>query len=280
VGPSTYALRLSDDEQARYRLMADRARAEEGDLWAAAGLGAGARVADVGCGPGAMLVALAEMAGPTGHVVGVDGDAEAVAAARAALSAARSADPRVAEGEVRQGRADDTGIPAGSVDTAVLRHVLAHNGGAEQRIVDHLAALVRPGGHVYLLDVDLTTATSSGIGPEIDELLDRYTQWHASRGNDPQVGRRLPELARRSGLAVTAHRCWTLRVAVAPGMRGPAWAAREELVRAGLATADDLVRWSAAFTARDAAQSAEPPAFALDVVAVVGRRPASPEEEQ
>jgi hypothetical protein len=158
--------------------------------------------------------------------------------------------------------------------------VLAHNGGAEQRIVDHLAALVRPGGHVYLLDVDLTTATSSGIGPEIDELLDRYTQWHASRGNDPQVGRRLPELARRSGLAVTAHRCWTLRVAVAPGMRGPAWAAREELVRAGLATADDLVRWSAAFTARDAAQSAEPPAFALDVVAVVGRRPASPEEEQ
>ena len=35
---STYALRLSDNERARYRMMAARARAEEADLWALAGL--------------------------------------------------------------------------------------------------------------------------------------------------------------------------------------------------------------------------------------------------
>ena len=74
TAPTTYALRLSDDELGRYRMMAARARDEEGDMWALAGLVPGARVADIGCGPGALLVTLAEVVGPTGHVVGVDAD--------------------------------------------------------------------------------------------------------------------------------------------------------------------------------------------------------------
>lgn len=37
---------------------------------------------------------------------------------------------------------------------AMLRHVLAHNGGQEQAIVGHLATLIRPGGSVYLADGD------------------------------------------------------------------------------------------------------------------------------
>ena len=48
----------------------------------------------------------------------------------------------------------------------------------------------------------------------------------------------------------------------------------DELVRAGMATAADLARWDAAFTALDTGRVA----FTLDVVAVVGRRPALPEE--
>ena len=270
--PSTYALRLSDDELGRYRMMAARARAEEGDLWTLAGLVPGARVADVGCGPGAMLVTLAEVVGPTGHVVGVDADPAAVAAARAALAGARLSDTPVAPGDVRPGRADSTGLPPGSVDTAVLRHVLAHNGGAEQRIVDHLATLVRPGGHVYLLDVDLTGAGLVHAAPEAAELSARYVQWHERRGNDPRVGRRLAELGRAAGLEVVAYRGWTVGGPAPRGIRGPAWAAREELVRAGLATAADVVRWDAAFTALDAAP--ERPALSLPVFAAVCRRPA------
>ena len=196
----SYALRLSDDELGRYRMMAARARAEEGDLWARAGLVPGARVADVGCGPGAMLVALAEVVGATGHVTGVDADPTAVAAARAALAAARLGGGGVAPGDVRQGRAEATGLRSGSVDTAVLRHVLAHNGGAEQRIVDHLATLVRAGGHVYLLDVDMTTGNVAV--PAAEDLQARYLHWHRSRGNDPRIGRRLGGLGRAAGLEV------------------------------------------------------------------------------
>jgi SAM-dependent methyltransferase len=267
--PSTYALRLSDDELGRYRMMAARARAEEGDLWDLARIVPGAWVADVGCGPGAMLVALAEVVGPTGRVTGIDADPAAVGAARVALAAARFRGG-VAPGTVRPGRADATGIVPGSVDTVVLRHVLAHNGGGEQRIVDHLATLVRPGGHVYLLDVDLTSRTIGGS--ETGEMYDRYLGWHERCGNDPRVGRRLADLGRAAGLAVVEHRGWTVSGALPRGMRGPAWAARDELVRAGLATAADVRRWDAAFALLDAAP--ERPAYTVDVFAAVCRRPA------
>ena len=270
TAPTSYGLRLSDDELGRYRMMAARARAEEGELWALAGLVPGARVADVGCGPGAMLVTLAEVVGPTGHVVGVDTDPAAVAAARAALAAARLGSA-VAPGEVRQGRAESTGLRPRSVDTAVLRHVLAHNGPAAQRIVDHLATLVRPGGHVYLLDVDMTTATITPTPPAALDLHARYVHWHERQGNDPRIGLRLPDLARAAGLDVVEYRGWTVGGPAPRGMRGPAWAARDELARAGLADAVDVARWDAAFAALDAAT--ERPEIGLGVFAAVCRRP-------
>jgi 2-polyprenyl-3-methyl-5-hydroxy-6-metoxy-1,4-benzoquinol methylase len=272
TAPRTYALRLSEDELERYRMMAVRARAEEHQLWASAGLVPGARVADIGCGPGALMVTLAEVVGPTGHVVGVDADPAAVAAARAALAAARLGGIVVAPGEVRHGRAEATGLRPRSLDTVVLRHVLAHNGGAEQRIVDHLATLVRPGGHVYLVDVDLTTATTGQMVPGAADLHARYLRWHEIQGNDALIGRRLADLGRAAGLDVVEHRGWTAGGRAPRGMRGPAWAARDQLVRAGLATAADVARWDEAFAALDAAD--ERPEATLEVFAAVCRRPA------
>ncbi|MGH3906893.1 MAG: methyltransferase domain-containing protein [Pseudonocardiaceae bacterium] len=66
----------------------------------------------MGCGPGAMLVTLAEVVGPDGHVVGVDADEQAVQAAHAVLAAAD-----VTNAAVRPGRAEDTG----AVNTAPPR---------------------------------------------------------------------------------------------------------------------------------------------------------------
>lgn len=262
----TYALRLSEDEVARYRMMAHHARILEADLWERAGLRPGARVADVGCGPGAMLAVQAEVAGPGGQVVGVDDDERAVRAAAELL-----ADAEVGNAEVRRGRADDTGLPTASFDVVVLRHVLAHNGGAEQRIVDHLAGLVRPGGHVLLVDVDLTAATADPPLPAaLEDLMRRYQRWHTDRGNDLAVGRRLDQLARAAGLAVEEFRDLSVAVEVGTGMRGPAWAARQELVRAELASTADVARWAAAFDEIDS--WTRRPRLALRTFAAVCRR--------
>ena len=98
-----YPLELDQTEVERYRTMAEAARQAEADLWEPAGIMPGARVADVGCGPGAMLPALAAAVGPEGPVVAVDADPEAVAAATALVAAAG-----LANVTVQQGRAEAT----------------------------------------------------------------------------------------------------------------------------------------------------------------------------
>ena len=261
-----YALVLSDAEIARYRLMAERARVEEAQAWAAAGIVPGARIADVGCGPGAALLAMAEVVGPSGSVTWVDADPAAVAAANGLV--ARSGLPHA---RAVEGRADDTGLEEGTYDVAVMRHVLAHNGGREEAIVRHLAALVRPGGAVYLVDVELTAARFRGAEPEVAELADRYVQFHRARGNDPQVGLRLGELLAAAGLEVLDHR-GTYNLLTAPaGLRPPPWAARSAMVAEGAATPEDLTRWEAAFERLDA-QEVRPVMF-MAVFAATGRRP-------
>ena len=86
----------------------------------------------------------------------------------------------------------------------MMRHVLAHNGGHEQSIVDHLATLPRAGGTVYLVDVDLTAIRIVDADPELDDLTEKYARFHAMRGNDPRIGLRLSHLLRAAGLEVAS----------------------------------------------------------------------------
>src|SRR4051795_11719092 len=240
--PDRYALRLSPAELERYRMMAELAHESEADLWQAAGLRPGAGVADVGCGPGGvfralvdavgaagqvcggaggMFPALVAAVGATGQVIGVDGDQEAVAAARG-LGAANGWN----NVEVSVGRADASGIEPGSVDVVMTRHVLAHNGPREQQIVDHLATLVKPGGSVYLVDIDGAAMRIRPTSAGVEELSAAYLRFHAGQGNDLETGLRLPQLLPAAGLDVVAYRGWYNIVTPPAGVRPPAWAAR------------------------------------------------------
>lgn len=259
-----YALELSEAEIGRYRLMAVHAR-KELDLWRRAGVVAGARVADVGCGPGAVLAALAEEVGPTGSAIGVDGDPAAVATARAFTGAL----PQVT---VVQGGADATGLEPGSLDTVMVRHVLAHNGPHEGAIVAHLADLLRPGGCLYLVDID---GSSMRLEPEPEpDLLDlttRYAAFHASRGNDLRTGLRLDRLLRGAGLEVEDYEGRYTIMPAPPGVRPPAWAARAAMAEAGFATEDDIARWSAALDRGDT--TTQRPTLFAPVFIAYARRP-------
>jgi SAM-dependent methyltransferase len=265
-GVSSYTLRLSEAELGRYRMMAEAARLSEADLWVSAGILPGARVADVGCGPGAALAVMAREVGPSGHVSGVDGDPEAVSHAQAAVDA-----QGIEHADVRVGAADATGLEPGTYDVAVMRHVLAHNGGVEQRIVDHLATLVRPGGAVYLVDVDLTALRIRPQDTTHDEMTAAYVEFHRRLGNDPQVGVGLAELITAAGLDVETYRGWYTIMEAPPGVRPPSWAARDAMVENGVATADDVARWGAVLDELDAAMP-RPRIFAPTFVAIGRRR--------
>lgn len=240
----SYTLKLSAGELSRYRLMAEYARDTETADWTAAGIGSGARVADVGCGPGAMLRVLAEIVGPTGAAHGVDQDPDAVAAAGEAVAG-------LGHASARAGSAAASGLEPGSYDSVMCRHVLGHNGGAELEIVSHLAALARPGGTVVLVDVDGTATRMHPDDPDLADLTDRYLAFHRARGNHLLAGVQLGWLLEQVGLAVEMFRHIGPLMRIPPGLRPAGWAARDALVAAEFAAAEDLLRWERAFARLD-----------------------------
>lgn len=237
-----YALRLSEQEIARYRLMAESARAREADTWQLAGIVPGAHVADIGCGPGALLPALSAAVGPTGSVAALDGDEEAVAVARGLVDSAG-----LANVSVRQGRAESTGFDEGAFDAVMIRHVLAHNGGTAQQIVNHLASLLRPGGCLLLVDVDVTAMRLRPQDTAVQELLEAYRQFQLARGAALELGLHLDALLQAAGLEVVSYLGLTDVLPLPPGVRGPAWAARDAMVEAGVVTEDQLAAWGRRF---------------------------------
>jgi SAM-dependent methyltransferase len=257
-----YTLALDPAEVARYRLMAERARSAEAELWRLAGVGPGARVADVGCGPGALLPLLAAEVGPDGEVVGVDGDPAAVAAATAYAAGAGRVSVRAAPAEA-------TGLPAGAFDTVMVRHVLAHNGGREQAIVDHLATLLRPGGCLYLVDAYGRGMATEPDLPVLAEIGERYHAFHAARGNDLRAGLHLGDWLHAGGLELADFRGTYQIVTFPPGLRPPAWAARDAMLAAGVVTAADLERWDRELTELDA--SPDRPTGFMPIFTAIGR---------
>ncbi|MGH4006653.1 MAG: methyltransferase domain-containing protein [Pseudonocardiaceae bacterium] len=260
----TYALQLTEAERERYRLMAESARAEEQSQWTAAGVVPGARVAVIGCGPGAILRLLAEEVGDGGRVDGVDLDSGAVTAATEQVAG-------LPQASVRVGEAAATGLDPGSYDVVMCRHVLAHNGGHETAIVAHLVALARPGGAIYLVDVDAAAMRVYPDDPDIADLNARYIEMHRARGNNINIGPALGALLETAGLQVESFRSGGPVSRVPPQLRLPSWAARDALVAAGLATAKDLSRWAAAFERVDALVTR--PWMTVASFIAVGRKP-------
>jgi SAM-dependent methyltransferase len=240
--------------------------APQARAWQAAGITEGAVIADVGCGPAATSVVMADTVGPTGRVIGIERDSGSIAHAKQVVAAAG-----VTNIELRQGEATATGIEPGSVDVAVMRHVLAHNGGREQAIVDHLVSLLRPGGHVYLVDVDLTGMRMLNSDPDVADTFDTYVEFHRRRGNDPMVGLRLGEFARKAELEDVEHHGAYTVIAVPPGLRPPPWVARDLMLADGVITQEVVDRWAAAFDRLD--KQAERPTLFASRFWAIGRRP-------
>lgn len=129
------------------------------------------RVLDVGCGRGLLTVAAAHRV-PKGCVTAVD------VWNRAALSANRSesvlenarierVEDRV---EVKQGDAQDLPFPAGSFDVVISNFVVHEmkDRSAREKMMREIARVLRPGGHVALVDFIFTDdcvkdLSSSGV---------------------------------------------------------------------------------------------------------------------
>ena len=262
---SDYALQVTEAELARYRMMAEISQQAEAELWDMAGIRPGAAVADIGCGPGAVSTVLAVRVGRTGRVAAVDADEAVLAVAAKSLG-----ETGLTNWTTSAGTADDSGLEPSSFDVVMIRHVLAHNGGREAAIVRHAASLLRPGGVLYLVDVDLTTTKLHPSNDDLDDLMHRYVAYHRARGNNIEIGLELSRLLTDAGLDVLAYRGRIDIVTTAPGMRPPAWAAREEMRASGIADDADFARWEAALTEFDSLRPR--PMIFPSVFVALGRR--------
>lgn len=179
-----------DAEVDRLEAQAALAWREEARLLRELGVDRAGTVVEVGCGSGALLARLRELA-PEARLTGVEPDGDLRALARARVPAA----------EVVDGSAEALPLADGSADAVVLRFVLQH-------LADPVAALrearrvLRPGGLAVAIEVDgALWGLAQPSWPEVQAVQAKAWAAQARRGGDRMIGRRLPRLLAAAGFA-------------------------------------------------------------------------------
>lgn len=189
------AYHLGDAEWERQRLEMQAAffRPATQQLLTDAGIGAGMRVLEPGCGTGDVTLQLAERVGPTGGVVAIDRSPEMLNATRQRAAERGLPWVEVAEADVN---ALDLG---GAFDALVGRLVLLHQP-KPAATLRQLAAHVRPGGVVAFLEFHFFPATSDPPRPLYTEAYGWFMGAFERAGIHSDMGFALCRAFREAGL--------------------------------------------------------------------------------
>jgi SAM-dependent methyltransferase len=168
----------------------------------AAGLTAGQRVLDIGCGGGEVTRAIAERVGLDGEVVGVDINETAVAAAEAAT---RESGPGNVRYLVRDLKQFDRELAA--FDAVVGRRVLMYLADPAA-VLARLVALVHPGGVLAFQEHDgATIPRRLGHWPQHEQIHGWLWEMVRREGADPGLALALPGLLTAAGAGIET--VWT-----------------------------------------------------------------------
>jgi len=191
-GAAAYPIRGGVPGRERLRLLSRVLRPSTNALLTRAGLRRGMACLDAGCGGGDVAFDMARAVGARGNVCGTDID-------EAKLAIARLEARQQGLFNVEFFRADlQREVPRGFYDLAHARFLLTHLPKPEAAL-QNLRAALRPGGAVVLEDVDFTGYFCHPEIPAFRRYVELYTALAARRGGNPNIGRRLPELASAAG---------------------------------------------------------------------------------
>jgi len=147
--PASYVMGHDDRERRRLSLQASILNPLSDQLLRRAGLSAGLRVLDIGCGVGELSMVAARLVGPRGRVTGIDIDEGALtlAAKRAREQGLDHID--FTHGDIGAYRTD------ASYDAVIGRHILIHT--PDPRVVVGMAhSLLNPGGVAVFQEYDFS----------------------------------------------------------------------------------------------------------------------------
>jgi predicted methyltransferase len=136
------------------------------ELFAAAHVGVGARVADLGAGDGFLTVRLASAVGPSGKVYAVDIDEKALDGLRHRL-----ADAHIANVDVVVGAEDDPHLPGVGLDAGFIVNAY-HEMPKGVALLQRVLAALKPGGRLVLCEPVPRTANQTRAAQMSDHVLD------------------------------------------------------------------------------------------------------------
>lgn len=173
--------------------MRDRARKVlDLELWNGTGLEPHMRVLDLGCGPGVVSCALAEVV-DSGSVVGIDRCPAMLAQAQRSqeLSGARNV-------SFRQMEAAALDFPEQSFDYVWAQRVFQHLPEPEQ-VLTAVSRVLAPGGRLAVADVDKELWWLEPHSEAVDEFFALVREGQQRAGGDARVGRKLAPMLIRAG---------------------------------------------------------------------------------
>jgi ubiquinone/menaquinone biosynthesis C-methylase UbiE len=227
----------------RWRTVANSA------AYAAAYFVPGARVLDVGCGPGTITADIAPRVAP-GAVVGIDPSADVIAQAR--RDAAGTGNVEFATGDVYA-----LDFPDDAFDVVHAHQVLQH-------LPDPVGALremrrvCKPGGVVACRDSDYAAFTWYPQSPTLDAWLALYHEIARANRGEPDAGRFLLAWAHAAGFSAVepGASVWCFATPSDRAWWGELWAERitgsaiaEQAVRDGFSTRVELEAMAAGWRA-------------------------------
>lgn len=194
---TSYVIRGGEQGTSRMRVVARAMWPTTERLLLTAGLTSGMRCLDVGCGAGDVSLALARLVGTSGSVNGLEQDEVKVQFARedAHREGLRNVQFRSSNAEQLEDDAE--------YDLVYARFLLTHLR-EPAAVLRRMMRATRPGGVIVVEDIDHAGVFSYPHSSALEEFVELYNRVVRSRGADPEIGPKLPELFREVGLT-TLH---------------------------------------------------------------------------
>ena len=225
-------------------------------------LGAGSRVLDYGCGPGAVVLGMAGMVGPGGRAYGVDLNARFVADATRRAEGVDNVSYHLLEGGSDNGRIP---LPDGAVDRLLCKNVLEYVPDVRATLAEFHRVL-EPGGRLLLIDSDWGFVVVEPWGRANTE---RFFRAASPAFKTPEIGRTL-----RSEVLEASFEDVEVRIQAGADTTGGSLAVLHNMASyAGTFDAMPAAEIARLLAEAEAAVDAERYLFSLPQFAVTGRRP-------